>query len=56
MGRRPRRAGVFEVNPDSLPVHQIHLVEQQADFSELKWIRISGQRFKLCADHKSEKK
>ena len=23
---------------------------------QVKWIRISGQRFKLCADHESEKK
>ena len=30
--------------------------ELTLDPPELKWIRISGQRFKLCADHESEKK
>ena len=29
-----RKAGVFAVGPDGLPVHRIHLVEQQADLFE----------------------
>ncbi len=45
MGRHPRSAGIFEVNPDSLLVRQIHLVEQQADFSEQ-----SSNALTVCAD------
>ena len=45
--------------PDLQHVVKRRLAVEQVDalqLDTLKWIRISGQRFKLCGDHESEKK